>query len=548
MAFLGKLGNVLEDAASFAVPAGLFALGTFAGGGNPLAGKALMGAAASGAGGFARNEEEERIRKAQEEARRSSAVANLMNAISPGTGARGAAPVMPKAGLMETVARGGAQGYDFYKKAEMAANAAKEMKNRLKAQEDAELARQGKVEAFSTNALEAGTTVPVLTSENRGGGPTPEIRTDVPMVQFAQDFGEEALEGITPVVAAQREYELEIEKQRADIDRIKAAGGGGGGSDWGKMQPRDIAADIGVMLALDPTLIDPADIQATANSHFVKANLGDKADALMPAVLTSLAEHRDAIAVRRSTYLLDAVDAAIAEARTQDDVAGINLFNNKMENSPYAFSADTLKNEAAMIRRAAQTKNLSEEQARLMGGLIGLDHNLLRVQKTVSGMEDKAFEFISAKAREILSDSAGQRLVPPEFVGLMAQLGYTAEMSARIFSGAALSEYDERIYRNIFIGNASAGRANMLASLKEFRAGNRDRMMGVLLAEKFERGAFDIAGSVLPDGSIATGEFDIALPEGLLGVPFGLDALDALNLGNTPIADPTGVMRNLVPM
>ena len=69
MAFLGKLGNVLEDAASFAVPAGLFALGTFAGGGNPLAGKALMGAAASGAGGFARNEEEERIRKAQEAAR-----------------------------------------------------------------------------------------------------------------------------------------------------------------------------------------------------------------------------------------------------------------------------------------------------------------------------------------------------------------------------------------------------------------------------------------------------------------------------------------------
>ena len=157
MAFLGKLGNVLEDAASFAVPAGLFALGTFAGGGNPLAGKALMGAAASGAGGFARNEEEERIRKAQEEARRSSAVANLMNAISPGTGARGAAPVMPKAGLMETVARGGAQGYDFYKKAEMAANAAKEMKNRLAQQERERLQQEGR-DAFLAARAEEPTT------------------------------------------------------------------------------------------------------------------------------------------------------------------------------------------------------------------------------------------------------------------------------------------------------------------------------------------------------------------------------------------------------
>ena len=175
MAFLGKLGNVLEDAASFAVPAGLFALGTFAGGGNPLAGKALMGAAASGAGGFARNEEEERIRKAQEEARRSSAVANLMNAISPGTGARGAAPVMPKAGLMETVARGGAQGYDFYKKAEMAANAAKEMKNRLAQQAFEKAQRTGEMAAVANfgkgqELVDAPTPLTDTLNKQRGGG------------------------------------------------------------------------------------------------------------------------------------------------------------------------------------------------------------------------------------------------------------------------------------------------------------------------------------------------------------------------------------------
>ena len=175
MAFLGKLGNVLEDAASFAVPAGLFALGTVAGGGNPLLGKALMGAAASGAGGFARNEEEERIRKAQEEARRSSAVANLMNAISPGTGARGAAPVMPKAGFMETVARAGAQGYDFYKKADMAARAAKELKNRIAKQAFEEAQRTGEMAAaanFDRGAelVDAPTPLTDTLNKQRGGG------------------------------------------------------------------------------------------------------------------------------------------------------------------------------------------------------------------------------------------------------------------------------------------------------------------------------------------------------------------------------------------
>ena len=105
MAWLGKLGNVLEDAASFAVPAGLFALGTVASGGNPLAGKALMAAGAAGAGGFSRNEEEERMRKAQRLAEQNQARANLINTINPRASARARPVEMPKAGFMETVAR-----------------------------------------------------------------------------------------------------------------------------------------------------------------------------------------------------------------------------------------------------------------------------------------------------------------------------------------------------------------------------------------------------------------------------------------------------------
>lgn len=522
MGFINKLGNFVEDAASFAVPAGLFALGTFAGGGNPLAGKALMGAGAAGLGGFSRNEEEERIRKAQEEARRSAAVANLMNAISPGTGARGAAPVMPKAGFMEKVARGGAQGYDFYKKAEMASQAAKEIKNRLAAQESALLAEKGKQAAY------AGATIPVLTSENRGGGPTPETEKDMPMGQFSEIFGQKALERVTPVLAAQREHALDIKRQEAEIAKLAVPGGGGG--KWGKMQPLEIAEAIGVGLAFDITMTDEKQIQATAMVHLANADLEDLSMSLLPVVTSHWHETKKLFKVQQSTYLEDAVKDAIEEARIQDDISGVSLFNQRIKASPYPFSIADLKQEVAIISRAAKKKNFSEEQSRLMGGLIGLDHNLERVQITISGMREEQFNFVRNKAYELLSDIGPKQLVPEEFVGLMAQLGYTAEMSARIFSGAALSEYDERIYRNIFIGNAAYGRDNMLSAVREFRKGNRDRMMGVLSMEKFGRGAFDIAGSVLPDGSIATGDFDIALPEGLMAPKFGLDALMELNL------------------
>ena len=175
MAFLSKLGNVLEDAASFAVPAGLFALGTFAGGFNPLAGKALMGAAASGAGGFARNEEEERMRKAQKQAEENQARANMINALNPRASARARPVEMPKAGFMEKVARGGAQGYDFYKKAEMAAQAAKAMKNQLAKEAFEEAQRTGEMEAAANygrgpELVDAITLTEILNKQRGGGG------------------------------------------------------------------------------------------------------------------------------------------------------------------------------------------------------------------------------------------------------------------------------------------------------------------------------------------------------------------------------------------
>ena len=138
MSFLSKLGNLATDLALPAISVGASAL---AGGGNPFVGEALkktlltMGTA--GLGSFARGKEEERMRKAQRQAQQNQARANLINVINPSARAQARPVEMPKAGLLEKGARAIPYGLDVYQKAQMAAQAAQEMKNRILAQENA---------------------------------------------------------------------------------------------------------------------------------------------------------------------------------------------------------------------------------------------------------------------------------------------------------------------------------------------------------------------------------------------------------------------------
>ena len=126
-----KWKNILQDIGSAVVPAattlGFTALAGPAGAAFAL--PSLLAAGGAGARGFARNEEEERLRKMMrrqaEEDRQAQAMANLINALQPGTGAR-ARPseiAMPKKGFGETIAGGVGQGIQAYQLAQSAKEA-----------------------------------------------------------------------------------------------------------------------------------------------------------------------------------------------------------------------------------------------------------------------------------------------------------------------------------------------------------------------------------------------------------------------------------------
>ena len=119
MGFFNKFGNFVEDAASFAIPAGLALAGTAATGGLGAIGTPqLVSALGAGAGGFARNEEEERRKKMLAQQARNQGMANLQNALSPGTNAQAKQADVPKSGFLETSSRGVGQGIQAFQAAE----------------------------------------------------------------------------------------------------------------------------------------------------------------------------------------------------------------------------------------------------------------------------------------------------------------------------------------------------------------------------------------------------------------------------------------------
>ena len=142
-----KLKNILQDLGSAVIPAATTLGAAALTGGMSLGPTAYLAAAGAGARGFARNEEEERLRKMMrlqaEEDRRAQAMANLINALQPGSGAR-ARPseiAMPKRGLGETIAGGAAQGIQAYQLAKSAQEALEDRKLlRDKAEREAEQA------------------------------------------------------------------------------------------------------------------------------------------------------------------------------------------------------------------------------------------------------------------------------------------------------------------------------------------------------------------------------------------------------------------------
>lgn len=128
MPLLKKIGNAVEDFASFAVPAGITiganALVPGVGLAGALTKGSLLSALGAGAKGFAGNEQEERARKMQLQQNRNQSTANLINTLSPRANFQARQATTPSPGFLEQLAQGTGMGVDAFQTAQMLQQAA----------------------------------------------------------------------------------------------------------------------------------------------------------------------------------------------------------------------------------------------------------------------------------------------------------------------------------------------------------------------------------------------------------------------------------------
>ena len=236
MGFFNKFGNFVEDAASFAIPAGLALAGTVATGGlGAIAAPTLLSALGAGAGGFARNEEEERRKKMLAQQARNQGMANLQNALSPGTNAQAVQAEIPKSGFLETSSRGVGQGIQAFQAAQQMAEAAKlRESNRAFQEKRGNLidAQAGQINSQGQNALGRtasmfGGNIPVTVDDYKGKrgvvesrpfletGPTPDALTG--FAQGNADIQKAAAQ------AAQNKIDTDLDRR---LKRLQIAQGG----------------------------------------------------------------------------------------------------------------------------------------------------------------------------------------------------------------------------------------------------------------------------------------------------------------------------------
>ena len=219
MGFWSKLG-------SFAAPAGLFAAGTIASGGNPLAGMGLVGTLGAGAGGLARNEEEERIRKMMEQQSKNQGVANLVNLLSPRANYQARPAPIPKRSFLGSIARAADQGVHTFQTGQRLAQLAetRDLQNQVARARLQQIQQAGARQVGADASLAGG--LEVFSSENRGGGPGPETSRRVNPSKFQNLFGQSPP---PEVLGGFREHEAATADttRRADLDerRLRVAEG-----------------------------------------------------------------------------------------------------------------------------------------------------------------------------------------------------------------------------------------------------------------------------------------------------------------------------------
>jgi hypothetical protein len=533
-----KLKNILQDLGSAVVPAATtLGFSALTGGtGAALSLPSLLAAAGAASGGFARNEEQERLRKMMrlqaEEDRRAQSMANLINALQPGAGAR-ARPAkieIPKKGFGETIAGGVSGGIQAYQLAQSAKEALEDRILRRKLLENkgsptpwrGPIGTMGGAPGGATGGTsdlhktitkiaqygpEGGS---ILPTENMPISETGTLYADIPMPgeEFISTGG-----GMERYVGkASRPLGDITTKQFFSQPHLAPAYGEGISKRAKENLTRATAAaasqqerlnvfiqNVGNKLAYDNVLQD--DVNDEALKIFMEMGLGDAKDfeSIRGSIVPSWRTYRQERA-KADREILDGVLKLAGEAYDGPTVVGaVELYLSQANRQNINLTESEAKTAVSSIIAKAQDLKLSAENKQKFAGYTYIDASLMSVQdhirsilpdpstftvglrdgfaKTLSGAtynKDRHNKFnddwgiIRGRITD-LKAQIGKATLTDDVAEALSRVGFTVEFAGRVFSGAQVRPDEAELLRNIFIGGFTSTPERVLRDTDLFR-------------------------------------------------------------------------------
>ena len=539
-----KLKNILQDLGSFVVPAATTLGAAALTGGMSLGPTAYLAAGGAGARGFARNEEQERLRKMMrrqaEEDRRAQAMANLINALQPGTGARArpAEIAMPKRGLGETIAGGAAQGIQAYQLA----------KSAQEALEDRILNR--KVIESQLPKEAAPLRGPIGTLGGATGGATGGTPSFLQTITDVAQYGPADTSKLTPgtdikgtlfkdIKIPGTEYRTTgrgIEelvgpstrplgdittKQFFESPHLAAALGKGAsarakedlarattGAASQQERLNVFIQNVGNKLAYDNVAQD--DVNGEALKIFMEMGLGDDKDfePIKGSIVTSWRAARQQRAGENENTL-DGILTLAGDAYDGQTVDGaLELYLSQAHQKNINLTESEAATAARAILAKASGMDLSEENKKLFAGYTYIDASLVSVQDhfrsilpdkstllsdsplTLSGEAydkarhdefNKAFGILAGRVTD-LEVEIGKAILSDDIADALSRVGFTVEFAGRVFSGAQVRPDEADLLRNIFIGGFTSTPERVLRDTGLFREQLKNMRMSLASA------------------------------------------------------------------
>ena len=527
------LGSFLSRLGSAALPAAISAYGTYRGGEEDERWKGLdprtsqglegfMGAAQAGLSGLQRHEQEERAKKLERERAKQARIANLVGTISPRAGYRPAPVETPKAGALEQVAQLGGAGIGAYKSALEHSRALEDREQQRRQREldiakgeEEQLSRQAEQEIAGLTS-KIGTALPVTKADEYATykltGEPPEKKVyglaDLRAEKSPHELGsiEDQHWKAEKVEAVNAEHlrTLTIQDKEASIAQRKAAAA----LAESNIPKAKIAKRVERMQAAAKNY---GDLNPYATSEQLRSHLSDMFSAelegeefditaYLPQAKSAFLDQQNQVQTEVSGF----IDTAEKMAKDGNAAKSLAYFNAQLANAGVRATPEIMKKLGDSLARQENILDLNATTKEKLGTILFLE----------TEMDDMLVKLSDKEFRERLAGEFGPMVqhwqavegwldgeagLKPENLDFLRRIQFSADMIARMQSGAALNDDEFRRYFKELLGGVGTDPEEFVVNLTRMRENLKGRKAGIFEVEKLGRG-IGVDSGIMPLG------------------------------------------------